>query len=198
MQLNSRGRTPLHLAARKERTEMINLFLSHIRDGPNGWISTDLVEPAEEAVLLSIQPFMQSEEAFASTLHAIQSLCEHFPGDHILHDALGHAYLRRKLYAQAFTSFHKPISLNPANRGVTLHKNLTHSVFCDQCPKGRDQLIKGFRYLCTVCFAFDLCEVCFNAESLQHDREHKFLCIPENGWELRWMNDLQSIVGMQN
>jgi hypothetical protein len=186
MQVNSRGRTPFHIAARKERTKMMNLFLSHIRDRSNGIYSnsTEMVEPGDEAVLLSTQPFVQLEESSMSILNAIQSLCGHFPEDHILQDALGHAYFRRKQYDPAFASFHNAILLNPANRGVMFHNHLTHSVFCDLCSKKKDQLIKGYRYLCTICFAFDLCEKCLNSEFLQHDPDHAFLCIPRKDWEI--------------
>lgn len=169
----------------------MNFFLSHIRDGSSGIYanSTDMVEPGDETVLLSTQPFVPLEESSALILNAIQSLCEYFPEDHILHDALGQAYFRRKQYALAFASFHNAILLNPANSGIMFHNDLTHSVFCDLCSKKKDQLIKGYRYLCTICFSFDLCENCLSSESLQHDPDHEFLCIPRKDWKIQSGSD---------
>lgn len=197
-QATDRHYTPLHLAAWYQKKNMVILLLIHIRAQYTLDIKTTLADGTKEksGIVHSTSAEMENTvqqiskllyrnvdlvDEFSNVLRMYSRLLEIFPTDHVLHEFAGDAFFEKKNYREAFDAYHAGLFLNPENRNISSIEELTHSDYCYSCWGGEYTRLTGYRYRCTTCPDFDLCETCFNSEPFPHEK-HSFICIPSKEW----------------
>lgn len=185
--------SPLHLAAWYRQPRMLALFLRHLKAVDASDADNELLVTADDFDAYHIQNPPTSDttvtrplpswEGREANLDLYRLLLKTFPEDHIFYEYAGDAYFEQKLYKEAYALYHRGLCLNPQNLRVTCIEELMHCDFCYHCGyySTEDQVIKGYRYRCTICPDFDLCTACFALTPFPHD-SHEFKCIPSVEW----------------
>ncbi|KAI9763310.1 MAG: hypothetical protein M1839_006521, partial [Geoglossum umbratile] len=125
-------------------------------------------------------PNEKNEVNLAKCKETIQAAIETITrttGNSYIFETLGRGLLIYGMEADAITSLEQLIR-KIGEEGVFVHPQ-----YCDEC-KTEDQ-ISGSRYLCKICWNYDLCKLCHENTKESHGREsgvvHEFVKVPGEG-----------------